>query len=285
MEDEEFEHIPWASLIGGDDDRRSRILYIGVAVAAAVVIGVVGARWLAGPQHGPIDADTAAPAPGPVATVAAETTTSSTAPLTEADLMAALPASDDASLAMMRAEWFVRDYFTVDGHAGAGEELRRSFAGGVVVPALPHDDPEISGTTYVEWCRAYRAQPVGVGSFAVGVAFRSLHLDDAGVYRRTPVRAVEVLVAVDGGDVAMLDLPQPVPVPLGDGLQATAPLMGDPPPQVTQAAMDYAWLFDADPELLAASGDGSTWRVVVGIEDGSGLVFPLVIRSDLFPAP
>jgi hypothetical protein len=46
------------------------------------------------------------------------------------------------------------------------------------------------------------------------------------------------------------------------------------------AAADYGFLFDAEPEIVEASGTAADWRAVVTIGDGSGIRWPLAIRSD-----
>jgi len=91
MPDEEFEHIPWSNLAAREDDRRSRLLYIGVAVAAALVIGIVAARWFVGPRHGGDTSDPVASADTtatPIETLPPPAVTT-TSLLSEADLLAA----------------------------------------------------------------------------------------------------------------------------------------------------------------------------------------------------
>lgn len=281
MPDEEFEHIPWSNLAAREDDRRSRLLYIGVAVAAALVIGIVAARWFVGPRHG---GDTSDPVASAVTTAIPMETlpppaVTTTSLLSEADLLAATPELGGEHMAVMRAEWFVTDYFTVDGFDRAVEDLRSAFVEGAVIPPLPHEDPAVTGTTYVEWARAYAVEPVASGLFAVSVAFRSIYLDADDVFRRSPVRAAEVLVAVGPDRSGIAELPSPIPVPPASTLSVEPPPTGEAPPGVAEAALDYAWIFDPEPELISAAGTDSDWRVVVGLHDGSGITFPVAIRS------
>ncbi|RPI23796.1 MAG: hypothetical protein EHM57_03480 [Actinobacteria bacterium] len=279
MADEEFEHIPWSTLAVREDDRRTRLLYLAAAVAAALVLGIVAARWLAGPRHG---ADPAAAEEATVTTAAPMDTlpqpvATTTSLLSEADLLAAPPGGGE-QMAVMRAEWFITDYFTVDGSPRAVEDLRGAFVDGAVIPALPQEDPA-SGTTYVEWARAFAVAPFSPGLFTVSVAFRGIYLADGGVFRRGPVRAADVLVAVGDGRSGIAELPSPIPVPPASTLSVAPPPSGEAPPGVAEAALDFAWVFDAEPELISAAGTESEWRVVVGLHDGSGIVFPVAIRS------
>jgi hypothetical protein len=245
-----------------------------------VVIGIVAARWIAGPRHG-----------GDLVEPVAEVETSVTTPLTslppavtttsllsEADLRADVTwAGGGEQLAVMRAEWFITDYFTVDGAEHAVEDLHDAFVEGAQVPALPHEDPAVTGTTYVEWARAFGVTAVATDLYSVAVAFRSIY-HDGDVFRRSPVRAAEVLVTVGDDRSGIAELPIPIPAPLSSQLSIAPPPGGEPPPGVTEAALDYAWIFDPEPELLSATGTATDWRVVIGLHDGSGITFPVAIR-------
>ena len=141
MEPEEYEQIPWSSLLSEQDDPRRKMMYTAAAVIRAVVVGVVGVRAISGPATGTIvplppagvidvTPDIAAPAPTtgdaplviPPDLPEAEAIVPGTADtpldlLSEADLMAVLP-NQEMRAAAARAEWFVADFFTVDGAAG-----------------------------------------------------------------------------------------------------------------------------------------------------------------------
>lgn len=290
MEEEEFEHIPWSHLTAREDDRRTRLIYLAIGAVAMAVIGVVGARWLTGPGHGEAAVVATSVASPPttgdtpqVATTASTVTTTSL--LTEADLMAPIigaSSNDESSMASMRAEWFVTDYFTVDHDPSALVDLERSFAAGLALPELPHAAGEPGGTSYVEWSRAYRVASEGDGVFTVAVAFRSIYLDDSGEFRRSPVRAAEVLVAVEGDSSGVVDLPVPLTPPRPGHIAASIP-SGQASEAAVDEAMAYAWLFDEEPSLLEASEGAGGWRVVVGLRDGSGIAWPMAVRSDSPP--
>jgi len=288
MDEEEFEHVPWANLVAQTDDRRTRIVYVGIAVAAAAVIGVLGMRWLSGPdQVAPLPEATPAvsvvPPVAPAAPAVPAVPGVPAAPLpTEADLLAALPRDGGGeALAVMRAEWFITDYFTVDHDPMTTADVSDAFAPGTVLPRLPHE--EAAGTSYVEWARAYRVVPQGQSAYAVWVAFRSIYADGQG-FRRGPVRAAEVLIDVGAGGAAVVDLPAPVPPPRAHGLTPASLPQGPAPQAAIDAALGHAWLFDADPQVLEATADGARWRVVVGLSDASGISWPMVIRPGVVSA-
>ncbi|MEA2058803.1 MAG: hypothetical protein U9O63_08785, partial [Actinomycetota bacterium] len=52
MDDEQYEHIPWSRLIDEQSDGWKRIVYIVAGIVLAVVVGIVGIKWLTGPDHG-----------------------------------------------------------------------------------------------------------------------------------------------------------------------------------------------------------------------------------------
>ena len=127
---EEHEEIPWSMLVEQDRHGRRRTLYLAAAAIVAVVVGFTGIRFFEGQRHGE---DTAGPAPTATTAAAAVRTTTTTL-LSEADLMAVDPTTM-ALAAVARAEWFVTDYFTVDGSplVPAGE----------VPPVEPLTDAEV----------------------------------------------------------------------------------------------------------------------------------------------
>jgi|AMFO01.1.fsa_nt_gi hypothetical protein len=288
MEPEELERIPWAQLIADRQASRVRTGAIAAVVVAAGIVTLVGVRWLTGGSSTPVPVPVppAAAAPTAVPPGASPTTvpvvTVPVAPVlpTEVDLMAEVPAAAEGAV-RLRAEWFVRDYFTVDGAHSAAAELAAAFVTDAALPDLPQADADPGGVSYVEWARAYRIRQVDASRWRVAVAFRTLYRVDDDRYARSPVRAVEVLVVVGpDGSTAVADLPSPILPPAGRDLTGWDVPGGPASDRVVRAALEYAAVFDDDPEILAAAGDGARWRVVVGVDDGSGISWPLVIRSD-----
>jgi hypothetical protein len=191
------------------------------------------------------------------------------------------PARPTSELALVaRAEWFVADFFTVDGDPEAADEIERAFVDDAVLPTLPHEQTEPTSLSHVEWARAFRTEEFDDGLFVVDVAFRTVHLDDDGGYGRGPVRAVRVRLVARDGNVAVADLPMPIVAPDVAGVSGWAVPPGAAGADVEAAATDYAFLFDAEPELLEAAGTEDDWRAVVRIVDVSGIRWPLSVRSD-----
>ena len=206
--------------------------------------------------------------------------TSTTVVVSEADLMAAVPPSDAEMVARTRAEWFVTDFFTVDGDPEAAVEIRQAFVDDAVIPDLPHEAAEPGGVSFVEWARAFRTETLERDRYAVDVAFRTVRLAEDGGYSRGPVHAVEIRVVVADGEAGIADLPIPIVPPRTGGLTGWSAPSDPATEDVITAAAEYAFLFDAEPEVLEANGAGDDWRAVVTIGDGSGIRWPLVIRSD-----
>lgn len=210
MEPEEFEQIPWSNLVAEHRGQRVKLLYLAAAVIVAAVIGFVGIRWLSGPQHGPVPGD-AAPttvaddgnhpsgATPPLSTPASAAVAD---PVSEADLQATDPDSD-AEVARMRAEWFVTDFFTVDGSPATAADVARAFVADASIPPLPQDVHEADDVSFVEWARAYGIEALASDRYLVDVAFRSIHRSGSEAFRRGPVHAVAVTVVVGDGAAAL----------------------------------------------------------------------------------
>jgi len=277
MNMDEYEEIPWSTLLGEHRDGRRRTIYIAAAVVVAFVIGVAGIRWLTAPGHGEAPAAGPVPIATTIGTTVPDTSPPTTATLTEADLLAIEPATAEYG-AVARAEWFVTDFFTVDGPMP--EELLSAFVNDAVLPDLPSG--EDAGTSYVEWARAYDVRPTPDG-YAVFVVFRCLTEEDDGSFVRGPVRAVEVLVAVRDGETAIADLPVPILPPVYHTIDGWMHTDGEAGDDAVAAALEYAGLFDENAEVIESGADGPDWRVVFTVGDRSGNRWPLVMRSDTIP--
>lgn len=298
---EEFEEVPWSALAAPEGPDRRRATYIAAGVIVAVALGIVGARTLLPPGSAPaarsslpaqvapagedpaaVEAPVAAPlAEAPAAPLAADGPAGRAAGLlTEADLLAG-SAGDAARGAVMKAEWFVADYFTTDRDPRGSLDVRTALPGDAALPDLPHDAPT-EGLSYVEWARAFRVHEEGPGVYRVAVAFRAVAGPEAGSLVRLPVRAVEVVIAVTGAaaGLAVVDLPTPVEPPLDVGYEpwpsGTQPL----PPEVAAAALDEAALWGEAAEVAGGAAAGEGWRVEVTVEDGEGNRWPLALWFD-----
>jgi hypothetical protein len=269
---EEHEEIPWSMLVDHDRRSRSRTLYIGAAVVIALVVIVTGIRWVDSHRHGPTE---------PVA-VASSTTTvppPTTTVVSEADLMPVDSATDRLA-AIARAEWFITDYFTIDGSPAPG--LLDAFTDDAVLPDLPQLTGD-SAVSFVEWARAtaVRSHP---GGYAVTVLYRTLYENAEQRFERSPVRGVDVLVIVDGERTAIAELPVAVPIPVAHGVSGWMDTSSDVSGEVISAALEDAARLTQNPALLESGGSGAVWRVVYTFEDPSGVRFPMVLRSDIVAA-
>ncbi len=275
---DEYEELPWSTLLTEHRQGRAKTIYMAAAVIVAVVVGFVGVKWFTAPGHGeqpalaaPVETTTTE-----VAVVEVESSTT-TVGLSEADLMAVVPAVAELA-AVARAEWFVTDYFTVDGPIP--EELITAFVNDATIPELPTGDGY--GISYVEWARAFDVRPMTSG-FVISVVFRSLTEEPDGAFVRGPVRAVDVLIAVEDGETAVAELPIPILPPVYhpiDGWMVTDGLAHD---QAITATLDYAGMFDENAEVVESGAAGPEWRVVFTVGDRSGNRWPVVMRSDTIP--
>lgn len=300
---EEFEHIPWASLVAETRDPRVRWLGVGVGVVLAVVLGLVVVRVIGGggggtvvvPGESAAGATVAAPPPADAPPAPVATTTQPPSPrlyseaellvdgaatngpavADEADVMALVTQFETSAVAA-RAEWFVTDFFTVDGDAAGRESVRAALPAGAVAVL---DDPG-AGVSYVEWARVVAVEQTAVGGFAVTVAFRTLAGVDRASLRRQPVRAVVVGVAVDEtGAVGVVDLPEPVALPPSLAAEAIEGETTDPLPEsVRAAALAAGDAWGAGAVVERASLRDGVWRVEVSVTDASGLRWPLAVR-------
>jgi hypothetical protein len=286
LDTETFETIPWEHLTPATTPPVGRALRWAGGVVVASILGFLLFTVLRAdaPQTVvavPRDAaDAAVPAtvePLPVEMAPAPL---AAAPdpdrlYSEADLMAVIP-EEEQRAAAVRAEWFVTDFFTIDGDPATVASVQRLLPDGLEVP-LPHD--EAGSLSYVEWAEATAVRPQGPGRYAVDVAFRTIGgSPGAGPVRRRDVRAVRVGVLFDDAGAPMvLDLPEPIPMTPA-AFRFTAPPAAEPPADVLAAAHDAAAAFGSVIETVSAGLDAGGWRIVLLIADPSGLQFPLVAR-------
>ena len=283
---QEYEQIPWSQLVPVQKDRSLQLAVLVVVIAAALLAIVFMMRRPAATV--PVVASTAVPpavideAPG-VATPASPASAlpvpepeSTVVPqpqiYSEADLMAALPPQPEL-MAIARAEWFVTDYFTVDGDAALGDSVGAALPDAVSRPAT-----DGSAISYVEWARAVAVVTALDGSFDITVWFRTLVGDSAGGFTRTDVRAVDVRLVTDSsGLLAVADIPGVVSLePVG--VAPPWPAGSVAPPDVIALAAKRAAEFGREPSLESSGLDERGWRLVFSVGDASGLRFPIVVR-------
>ena len=207
MESEEFEQIPWSSLVAQQDDGIDKRVYLAVGIAGALVIAVLGMRLVGGStQPVPSQAVAIDPTPTPVVVEQPLSTPPTSMLIAEADLRAEEPPAQASAdrLTEVTAEWFVTDWFTRDGSEETIRSITATLAPGVLVDALPHETPEV--ITFVEWAKAIGSEST-VEGVKVTVAYRVITQTDAG-FTREPVGMVDVTLSRDGDNVSVVALPE-----------------------------------------------------------------------------
>ena len=217
---EELEHIPWAALAAKRPDPRIRIAAFAVVALLAVGAGLLAASVLLGGEGAtPIAAETTSTMAVGATSVASvppeipQEMLPATSMYSEADLML-ISIEDEERLAVMHAEWFVRDYFTVDGDDSVGERIAE---------LVPRDNAA-SGlvSSYVEWVETFAVDSPVPGDYSVEVAYRLLIGTEDG-YVREPTAAVAVVLSIDvDGTAKLLQLPEAIAVPAIEGMDTTS---------------------------------------------------------------
>ncbi|MCP3973502.1 MAG: hypothetical protein GY720_03300 [bacterium] len=281
---QEYEEIPWSHLIPVQKDRSLQLALLVVVIAAALLAIMFLVRRSPG-------APVAVPAEQPAVSesVVVATTLATAGPVepemtmapvvaapqiySEADLMAALPPPGSDMEAVARAEWFVTDYFTVDGDPSLSDGIAAALPDAV---SLPQSDGSV--ISYVEWARAVGVATNPDGEFTVTVWFRTLAGNSESGFDRGPVRAVDVRLVTDAmGRLAIADLPVAGKV-ASVGIAPQWPLAAEAPPDIVVAAANDAAHLGSDPQLQSAGADDEGWRLVFSVGDASGLRFPIVVR-------
>jgi len=278
-EREELEHMPWADLMAAaePEDRRRRAMYLVAGALGSMVLGVLIARswWAPSPPASILAPDT---------TLAATDGDQTSLPelpglplYSEADLMAD-PPDPFARAAMVRAEWFVTDYFTSDFEPNGSADVRAALPTGPM-PAFPQDDGD--GISYVEWARAFKVEEAGDGAYRVSVAFRMLGAPPDRGFSRQPVQAVDILIAVsDDGGTTVLDLPAPTRMPAGPEPVPWPDGVDDAPQSVIDEAAALAGFWGSEPRIVSAHPVDGGWRVVLTVADGVGNRWPMAVVID-----
>lgn len=268
---EVYEHIPWAQLAVPPREKKTWVVYlaagaVAVAALAAMVVRSVGSA--PGPSSPAMPVTGAVPITTPVPLPQTE------APLlTEADLLAATPGQSEVS-ASARAEWFVSDYFSTGGNPADHQRVLEALPAGARLPAAPNAE----SSSYVEWATTSRIEAIGHEQFRSTVLFRLLVSTEEGSYVRLPVRAVDVVVEVDGGGATrVVDLPMPVEIPNGPPVSAWEEQSEEIPDPVRAGALHIAGSWGAEPEIIEGSERQGGWRIVVMVADGAGVRWPLTL--------
>jgi hypothetical protein len=207
MESEEFEQIPWASLVAEQDQGIDRRIYLAVGVVGLLAIAVFGMRLVGGGSQ-----------PPPMEVVVAEPSTTSTARMesdvgpdtsmiiAEADLRVEgqAPAETVDMLVEVTAEWFVTDWFTRDGSEETVRSVRAALAAAIEIDTIPHET-DGEPVTFVEWAKTVEAEPTAEG-VDVTIAYRAIRETEMG-FVRDPVKTVLLSLQYEGVDLVVSSLP------------------------------------------------------------------------------
>jgi len=206
MEHEEREEIPWSNLVAQVDEGSDRRWYIGAIAVGLVVVAFVGLRFLSATNAGTPPTEPGAQ-PAPSTTSSTDTAVRGASLIIAEEDLTSVTAVDTMHVAT-RAEWFVADFFTLDGSQATVADLRDALVDGLDAVDLPHDDDQAPGT-FVEWAKAVAVRDLQPSSFEVDVAYRAITEVDDG-YVRDPVRFVTVGVSVSGNVPVVTTLPVPI---------------------------------------------------------------------------
>ncbi|NNC74108.1 MAG: hypothetical protein HKN93_01225 [Acidimicrobiia bacterium] len=131
--------------------------------------------------------------------------------MSEADLMALVPSTDDLAEVRLRAEWFVADYFTVDPDLSDPVAVRDALADSRL--RLPHDLDQ-PASSYVDFARSGSVDQIDAQTHSVEVVMRRVVRSDAGVTRLAAERVI-VLIGFDSEGTVVLDVPGLARIPRG----------------------------------------------------------------------
>ena len=189
---EVYERIPWETLEKKSTDRQ----WVLMAVAGAVVLGALAYSFVSNrPTQGqPLPPTTLAQAlPGPQVLPPVAIAPPPTSPIlvTEADLYAVDP-ERWLDRATAHAEWFVAEYFTVDGSPESAEILASLLPAGLPISTAPQNK-----SVFVEWVRTLNVTEIAPFRYRVEVLVRSLVSNGDNTYLRQPPIVATVEVAVD----------------------------------------------------------------------------------------
>jgi hypothetical protein len=199
---EELEQIPWAALAAGTSQPRYRYLALGMIgiVLVAVAVWAVTRPGDASTSTAVTVATTTPPVAA--ATIPVPATTAAPAVYSEADLMA-IDVTAEERLAVMHADWLVRDYLTIDDDPVVTGRVDALLAG------VERDDTG----TYVEWVEPFAVSSDEPGRYRVEVVYRLLAETEGG-FVRMPAGAVAVELSIDPDGTTRIEAPpEPVPVP------------------------------------------------------------------------
>lgn len=207
MESEDFEQIPWASLVADQEDGIDRRIYLAVGVVALLVIAVFGMRLVgSGSQLPSVESPVTATSTSLLPDVAPAIDPPTSMIIAEADLRVEEPASVETldALVSVTAEWFVTDWFTRDGSHETVRSIRAALSpelGAVEIPHEAEDEP----VTFVEWAKTVDLEETTDGT-EVTIIYRAIRKAEEGFVRES-VRTVVLSLEFQDDQVVVSSLP------------------------------------------------------------------------------
>ena len=276
LSDDVLESVPWEALGRPEPPDRRTWYVLGAAAVVVVAISASAARtlWPSPPLRAPVAGPSVTQVvPPTTSTTDSAPTTTTPAPLiSEADLRAVDPEHLER-WAASHAEWFLAEWFTLDGsdRTGVADLLPEGASAGPVDPGA---------RSFVESVSTRSVTPTGVDRFEVVALVRLLSASDGGAYMRQPATAYSVAVGIVDGLPAILDLPMPVELEFARAAVAHG-VEAEPPPEVMEGALEAVAGFGTpDRSSVTATTTGGSWRVTLMIEDAAGVSWPVAVWLD-----
>jgi hypothetical protein len=207
MESEDFEQIPWASLVAEQEDGIDRRIYLAVGVVALLVIAVFGMRLVGGGTQPPsAESPIMATSTSSLQDVVPDIDPPTAMIIAEADLRVEepVPLGNLDMLVSVTAEWFVTDWFTRDGSHETVQSIRAALAPELAAAEIPHEI-ESGPVTFVEWAKTVDFEVTTDGT-EVTIVYRAIRKAEEG-FVREPVRTVVLSVEYQGDLVVVSSLP------------------------------------------------------------------------------
>lgn len=207
MESEEFEQIPWASLVSEQEDGVDKRIYLAVGVVGVLVVAVFGMRLLGnGSQPPPMEATVAESPSTSIAQVESADGPPTSVIIAEADLRFEDSVGEPTSdvLAEVTAEWFVTDWYTRDSSPETVRSIRAAMSSNLAADSIPHETDGES-VTFVEWAKTVGSTATG-DDVQVTVLYRAIRETDDG-FVRDPVRTVALTLQYQGDILVVSSLP------------------------------------------------------------------------------
>ena len=207
MESEEFEQIPWASLVAEQREGVDRRIYLAVGVVGLLVAVVFGMRLFSGgSQPTPPQAVAIEPTSATLTVTTPPSPPQTSMVVAESELRAATPETAQGidQVVLVTAEGFVIDWFTRDGSQETVRSIKSALSPAVPIDTLPHE-ADGEPVTFVEWAKTVDAQVTADG-IEVTIAYRAIRETEDG-FVRDPVETVSLSLEQHGSGLVVSAIP------------------------------------------------------------------------------